>query len=295
MEQTTTVTAAAPVKKKQSNFFRVLFSRGVIVKICFCIIIFFILVAIFAPLLATHNPNTNSLLEKLQGWSSKHWLGTDSHGRDVYSRLVWAARTSLVASLGSSLFSAVIGILLGTVAGYFGGFVGGFIMRVADALIAIPGIILTMVLAAIMSSGMTSVIVAVGISMIPTYIRLMYGMVLQVKENDYITAADLVGVPRWKVMFQNLLPNVWPPAIVMFTSNLGSAILMESSLSYIGIGIVPPTATWGSMVSSGYQYIFQHTSLAILPGICIVLVVVSFSIVGDALRDALDPRLRGKI
>lgn len=282
-------------KQKKNNFLKVLFNRGPIVKIAFAIIVFFILVALLAPVIATHNPNTNALIHKLEGFSGEHWLGTDALGRDVYSRLVWAARTSLVASLGSSVFAAVIGILLGTIAGYFSGFVGGLIMRIADALIAIPGIILTMVLAAIMSSGMWSVIIAIGISMVPTYIRLMYGMVLQVKENDYIVAADLVGVPRWKIMFQNLLPNVFPPAIVMFTANLGSAILMESGLSYLGVGIVPPTATWGSMVANGYPYIFQHTSLAILPGVCIVLVVVGFSIFGDGLRDALDPRLRGKI
>lgn len=277
------------------GFLRTFFNRGPIVTISFFIVVFFVLIAIFAGVISPLDPNKNSLLEKLQGFSSQHWLGTDHLGRDVFTRLLYAARTSLLVSLGSSFFAAVVGILLGTIAGYFEKFVGGLIMRIADALIAIPGIILTLVLAAIMGSGMTSVIIAIGISMIPTYIRLIYSMVLQVKENDYITASNLIGVPRWKIMFQNLLPNVFPPAIVMFTSNLGSAIMMESGLSFLGVGIVPPTATWGSMVSNGYSYIFSNTSLAILPGICIVLVIVAFSILGDALRDTLDPRLRGKI
>ena len=285
-------------KEKNSQFrqtLRVFFGRGVIAKISFCIVVIFIVVAILAPYLTPYEPEKQELLNKLQGPSAAHWLGTDNLGRDLLTRILYGARISLISSVLSSLIAAALGTLLGLIAGFFGGFLSQVIMRVVDAKMSIPPLVLTMVLAMVFGGGVTGVSIVIGISMFSSYTRVSYGMVLSLRENDYVTAAMLVGQRKANSLFKHLLPNCFPSLIVMFTMNLGSAIMMEASLSYLGIGITPPTPAWGSMVSEGYKYLLTNPMVSIIPGLCVLLVVVSFNILGDGLRDAIDPRLRGKL
>lgn len=285
-------------KEKNSQFrqtLRVFFGRGVIAKISFCIVVIFIVVAILAPYLTPYEPEKQELLNKLQGPSAAHWLGTDNLGRDLLTRILYGARISLISSVLSSLIAAALGTLLGLIAGFFGGFLSQVIMRVVDAKMSIPPLVLTMVLAMVFGGGVTGVSIVIGISMFSSYTRVSYGMVLSLRENDYVTAAMLVGQSKANILFKHLLPNCFPSLIVMFTMNLGSAIMMEASLSYLGIGITPPTPAWGSMVSEGYKYLLTNPMVSIIPGLCVLLVVVSFNILGDGLRDAIDPRLRGKL
>lgn len=274
---------------------RVFFSRGLMSKICFGIIVAFVLLAILAPVLAPYSPTEQSLIEALQKPSATHWFGTDNLGRDLLSRILYGARISLVSSLLSSLIAAALGTFLGLVAGYFEGLLSQVIMRVIDAQLSIPPLVLTMVLAMVFGGGITGVSIVIGLSMFPSYARVSYAQVLALKENDYVMAAQLVGQSERKILFTHLLPNCFPSLIVLFTMNLGTAIMLEASMSYLGVGITPPTPAWGSMVSEGYKYLLTNPAIAILPGICVLLVVILFNIVGDSLRDALDPRLRGKL
>lgn len=274
---------------------RVFFGRGFLVKASFATIVLFVLLAIFAPIITPFNPYEQSLLDALQGPSLKHWLGTDNLGRDLATRLLYGARISMGTSLLSSIWAAVMGIILGLLAGYFKGPVSSGIMHFTDAHLSIPPLLLTMVLAGLFGGNLLGISLVIGISVVPTYVRVVYGLVLSLRENDYVTASGLVGQSDWKILLKHLLPNCFASLIVIFTMNLGTAIMIESSLSYLGIGITAPTPAWGTMVADGYQYLLAAPHLAILPGVCLLLVVVSFNIVGDGLRDALDPRLRGKL
>lgn len=282
-------------RENRKQALRIFFGRGVIVKLCTAVVLGFIILAVFADWIAPYDPAAQNLVEKLQTPSSAHLLGTDFLGRDVLSRVIYGGRVSMYVSLLSGSFAAVIGIGLGLVAGYVTGIVRRIIMGMTDIVLSIPGIVFTLIIAAIMGNGVMSLTLAIGIGMIPTYIRMVNGLVLSLKENDYITASKLVGRSEWKILLKHLLPNAFPSLIVLYTINLGNAIMTESSLSYLGVGINPPTATWGNMVSDAYAYLLQAPWLAIIPGVCIIVLIISFNVVGDGLRDALDPRLRGKL
>ena len=282
-------------KRNRKQAIRTFFGRGLLVKICFAFLCLFLIVAIFAPLIAPYDPNKQDLLNKFGTFSREHLLGTDYLGRDELSRIIYGGRVSFIVSLLAGIFSAVFGVILGLIAGYVGGTVNKIIMGATDVVLSIPGLVFTLVIAAIMGKSITSMTLALGIGRIPTYIRMMNGLVLSLKQNDYIEASRLVGQKNWKVLFKHLLPNTFPSLIVLFTINLGNAIMTESSLSYLGIGISPPTATWGNMVNEAYAYLMKAPRLAIIPGVCIIALIISFNVVGDGLRDALDPRLRGKL
>ncbi len=282
-------------KKNLQKKFRVFFNRGMLSKVCFFIIVVLVFVAVFAPLLSPYSPNANNLRNIVQKPSGEHWLGTDYLGRDVLSRILYGARISLYTSILAGIISAIAGIFLGLLAGYFGGILSHVIMRITDALLAIPALIFTLVLASALGGGLFSIVISIGISMLPTYIRMVNGQVLSLRESDYITAGKLIGLKDFKILLKHLLPNCFPSLIVLFTMNLGTGIMIEATMSYLGVGIAPPTATWGAMVSDGYSYLTTAPLLSILPGVCIILVVVAFNVVGDGLRDALDPRLRGKL
>lgn len=277
------------------DWFRVFLGRGIIAKISFIIIILFILVAVFANFIAPHDPLEMDLRARLGGITSEHLLGSDNLGRDVLSRLIYGARISLYSSFLAGVLGAAIGIILGLIAGYYGGFLSTFIMRLSDIQLSIPGIIMTLVIASVMGGGMTSLVVAIGIGMVPTYVRMMNGLVMSIKQNDYIVASKLIGLKQYKILLKHLFPNCFPSLIVLFTMNLGQGIMLEATMSFLGIGINPPTPTWGGMISEGYAYMTRDPLLAIAPGICIILIIIAFNIVGDGLRDALDPRLKGKI
>jgi ABC-type dipeptide/oligopeptide/nickel transport system permease subunit len=274
---------------------RILFSRGIVTKLCFALVVLFVLVAIFAPLLTRYTPYEQNLTNTLAGPSLKHLLGTDDLGRDMLTRILYGARISCITGIVSSLWAALFGITMGLMAGYFQGAIGQFIMRLIDAQMSIPPLILTMFMAMIMGKSLFGICIVIGIGTIPIYTRMLYGMVLSIKENDYIIASSLIGQNKVKILLKHILPNCFAPLLVAFTMNVGVAIMIEAGLAYLGVGITPPTPAWGVMVSEGYKFLTIHPLMAITPGICIILVVVATNIVGDGIRDAIDPKLRGSI
>jgi len=277
------------------QFLRVFFGRGILVQLSLGIILVFVLAALLAPVVMPYTPFEQDLTQLFAESPAKHLLGTDNIGRDFLTRLMYGAQISLFTSLVSSIWAGVVGIALGLIAGYFEGFISSAIMRLMDAQLSIPALIFSMVLAMVLGQSLLGMAIVIGVGAIPGYTRMVYGMVLSLKNNDYVTAALLVGQRESMVLLKHLLPNCFAPLIVIFTMSLGMAIMVEAGLAYLGVGIVAPTPAWGVMVSEGYKYLTLYPRLAILPGLCVMLVVVAFNIVGDGLRDALDPRLRGKL
>jgi peptide/nickel transport system permease protein len=273
---------------------RVMFGRKIVI-IGAVVGLAFIFISAFGPFISPQDPYKQNLGSALQQPSHEYLLGTDAFGRDTLSRLIYGARISLMVGVVAVTIAGVIGIFLGLIAGYFGGWIDQVIMRVIDALMALPPIALMLAIAAALGGGLFNVMISLGISMIPTYCRLMYGQVRTLRESDYIIAARTIGASQTRIMLRHLLPNAFPPLLVLITLNMGTAILMEATLSFIGIGISPPTAAWGSMINDGYRYLITNPVLSVAPGVAISLVVLSFNLVGDGLRDALDPRLRGTL
>ena len=261
----------------------------------FVIIALLVLMAIFAPLLAPYPPNQLDILNKLQHPSTQHFLGTDSLGRDTLSRIIYGSRTSLIIGVTVMVISSVAGILLGLMAAFFGGAVYTIIMRFMDALMAFPMLLLALLVASLLGAGMLNVIIALGIGMIAAPCRLMCGVALSIKQNDYVLSAQAMGMSNSRLMFQEILPNAFPPLLVMITIGIGAVVLAEAGLSFLGIGINPPTATWGGMVNDGYKFLTTNPVLSLSPGVAIMLIVFGFNMFGDGLRDALDPKLRGVI
>jgi peptide/nickel transport system permease protein len=257
------------------------------------VIIVMILVAIFAPLLAPYDPYQPDMGHALSGATSSHLLGTDNLGRDTLSRLIYGARTSLIVGISAVAAALILGGLLGTAAGFLGGIVQGVIMRIVDTLMAIPMLLLALTLAAVLGGGLKNVVIAISVSMIPPFARLMCAQTLTIKERDYVASQRSMGAPRWRTMFGTVMPNAYPAVLVFGTMQIGGAILGEAGLSYLGIGIQPPTAAWGAMVSGGFPYLLTHPLLSLVPGLAIMVCVFAFNMVGDGLRDVLDPRLRG--
>ncbi|CAG1023320.1 Glutathione transport system permease protein GsiD [Methylococcales bacterium] len=276
------------------RFLRVFFSRKVVI---FGAAIMFLLIAaaILAEIISPYDPYAQNLREALQQPSAAHWLGTDPLGRDILSRIIYGTRTSLAVGLVSVGIASLIGMSFGLLAGYFGGIVDTLIMRFVDALLAIPSLMLALALGVALGGGLTNVMISLGISLIPTYARLMRGQVLTVKQADYITASDVIGASDLRIILVHVFPNCLSPLIVLITMNLGLAILSEAALSFLGLGIKPPGAAWGAMVNDGYRYLLTNPLLSFAPGFCVMLVVLAFNLVGDGLRDALDPRLRGTL
>jgi len=287
----------AQVQQKYSEtrrIIKVFFGRKLAV-VGLAIIILLILTAIFAPWLAPYDPYKLDIIHKLQQPSSKHWLGTDSLGRDVLSRIIYGSRTSLIIGIGAVGIAAVIGESLGLIAGYFGRSVFHIIMRLIDALMAIPMLLTALVIASLLGGGVKNVIIALGVSLISGQCRMMCAQVMTIKQNDYFVAGRAMGIGNLRMMLLHLFPNAFPPLLVMITIGLGATILAEAGLSFLGIGIVPPTPAWGSMVNEGYKYMLSNPILAFAPGFAIMLTVFGFNMMGDGLRDSLDPRLRGAI
>lgn len=282
-----------PYKKTElRRIFRVFFSRRLVV-FGMIVIILFISAAFFAPWIAPYHPSTPDYNNALQQPSMKHLLGTDGLGRDTLSRIIFGTRTSLMIGLLGVGIAAFLGLTIGLIAGYFGGWLQTVIMRFVDALMSFPLMLLALILAAILGGGLKNIILAIGIGLVPAYARLMCGQVLSVKENDYVLAGRVIGANNIHIMLRHVLPNCFPPLIVLITMMIGLTILLEAGLSFLGIGIEPPAAAWGAMVNDGYQYLRTHPILSFAPGFAIMLVVFSFNMVGDGLRDALDPRLKG--
>jgi peptide/nickel transport system permease protein len=285
---------APPQISEVRRVIRVMFSRWLVV-FGTAIILALIVLAIFAPLIAPYEPNEQNLAIRLQQPSSDYLLGTDSLGRDVLSRIIYGTRISLMVGFIGVGIASVIGMALGLTAGYLGRLTNNIIMRIMDAMMSIPPLVLALAISAALGGGLKNVMISLGIAMVPQYCRLMCAQVLSIKENDYVTAARILGTSDLHIVLFHILPNAFPPLMVLITLNMGMMILAEAGLSFLGIGISPPTPAWGAMVSNGYKYLFTNPLLSFIPGTAIALVVLSFNMVGDGLRDALDPRLRGTL
>ena len=255
------------------------------------IILFFVGVAIFAPLIATHDPRQANITERLQGGSALHYLGTDKVGRDIFSRIVYGTRISLKVGLVAMTFSVGFGTLFGAIAGYYGGKLDNVIMRVMDIMLAMPSILLAMVIVTILGQSLTNAIIAVSIVYIPQYARILRAAVLKVRELDYVTASKVIGASDRHILFTTVLPNCLAPLIVQATLGIGAAILDAAGLSFLGLGAEIGEPEWGAMLNENRDLIRRAPLAVTAPGVAIFLIVLGFNLLGDALRDALDPQI----
>jgi peptide/nickel transport system permease protein len=260
----------------------------------FAVIAAVTLSAVAAPLIMPYDPDQPDAQRALSPPSVHHWLGTDLYGRDQLTRIVYAGRVDLLVALGATAIALSIGSVLGAVSGYRGGWLDQLVMRGIDTLQAFPSFILAMGIAAALGNTVTNVVIAIAITHVPIYGRLVRGEMLRIREMEYAEAARTVGNRQARIIFHHLLPNCFPPVIVQATLAMGFAILTVAALSYIGLGIRPPTSEWGAMTAEGAGYIVSgEWWIFLFPGLAIMLTVLSFNLVGDALRDVLDPRMKG--
>lgn len=251
------------------------------------------LAALVPQLFATHDPLRQSLLDSLQGPSFEHWLGTDHLGRDVWSRIVYGSRISLQVGLVAVGFAASGGFIVGLVAGYYGGWIDAVIMRITDAVWSIPYLVLALALVAVRGPSLLNVMLAIGIVYMPGFARLTRGQVLAIREREFVHGAVAVGGRAWRVMAMHVAPNVLTPIIVFGSLSIGHAVIAEASLSFLGVGVPPPTPTWGGMLRDAYRLLERAPTFAISAGSVIFLTVLAANFLGDAMRDVFDPKLKG--
>ena len=256
------------------------------------VVLGFAVLALFAPWIAPQDPLATSWSAIRKAPSAAHWLGTDEIGRDVLSRVIWGSQASLLAGLSSVSISLLLGVPIGLAAGFLGGFVDSLISRITDAFLACPFLILAIALAAFLGPSLTNAMIAIGVSATPIFVRLTRAQVINVKVEDYIEAARAVGNPPWRIALRHILPNILAPLIVQATLAIAAAVIAEASLSFLGLGQQPPAPSWGSMLNTAKNYVDNAPWMAIWPGVSIFLLVLSFNLLGDGLRDALDPRQR---
>ncbi|WP_036337104.1 MULTISPECIES: ABC transporter permease [Modestobacter] len=256
------------------------------------IIVTFVVLAIFAPLISPFDPNAQNLSVAIQGPSAEHWLGTDQLGRDIATRLMYGARISLLIGVLAVSIGLVIGVPLGMIAGYYGGWADLAISRFADMMFAFTSILLALTLVAVLGVSLQNVIIAVGISVIPVIIRLVRSSVLSLREEPYVEAARALGASNLRIITRHVFRNSLTPVLVHGTLSIGVSILLAAGLGFLGLGVQSPTAEWGTMLGEGRQFIFSAPHLTTFPGIAIFLAILAFNLLGDGLRDALDPRMR---
>ncbi len=254
------------------------------------VVVLFILVAILAPVISPYDPIATSFTQVRKPPSWAHWLGTDEVGRDVLARIIWGARASLSAGLVSVGIALGIGVPLGLLAGYAGGWIDAVLSRIVDAMLAVPFLILAIALAAFLGPSLTNAMIAIGVTATPVFIRLTRGQTIAAKVEDYVEAARAVGNPHWRIALRHVLPNIVPPLLVQASLAIAGAIIAEAALSFLGLGQQPPSPSWGSMLNSAQRFIAQAPWMAFWPGFAIFFAVLSFNLLGDGLRDALDPR-----
>ncbi len=256
------------------------------------IVLLFVALALLAPVLVPYNPIQGNLNDRLQSFSESHWLGTDELGRDLLSRILYGARVSLQIQIVAVVLALIVGVLLGSLSGYLGGSVDSIIMRCMDVLLAFPGIFLALGIIAALGPGLLNLMLAAGISSIPQFARIVRASILSLKEREFIEAALALGSGSNRIMFRHLLPNCLAPIIVQSTLRMATVLLTASGLSFLGLGVQPPTPEWGAMLSNARSYLIVAPHVATIPGLAIMVVVVGFNLFGDGLRDTLDPRLR---
>jgi len=256
------------------------------------LIVIYVTSALFAPVLFTGNPSAPNLMNSLESPSVNYLLGTDELGRSILGRIIYGSRISLLIAVGVVSVGMIIGIPLGLISGYYRGKVDFIIQRATDTMLAFPGFLLALALVAVLGVGLKNTVISIGISMVPLYIRLVRGCVLSVREEVYVEAARAVGTRDVIILIRHILPNVMVPITVQTSLSMGTAILFAAGLGFLGIGVQPPTPEWGSMLGSARSYLFHAPHVATFPGIAIFLAVLSFNLLGDGLRDALDPRFK---
>jgi len=256
------------------------------------IVLIFVLLAVLAPVLVPFDPIQGNLDDRLHPPSANHWLGTDELGRDLFSRILFGARVSLQIQIVAVILALIIGVVLGSVGGYLGGYVDHVIMRAMDVLLAFPGIFLALGIIAALGPGLLNLMLAAGVSSVPQFARIVRASVLSLKEREFVEAALALGSGSGRVMFRHLLPNCLAPIIVQSTLRMATVLLTASGLSFLGLGVQPPTPEWGAMLSNARSYLIVAPHVATIPGLAIMVVVVGFNLFGDGLRDTLDPRLR---
>ena len=281
--------ADAPrVSPRSHPFRRLLRRRGAALGVAVIVIV--VTVAVLAPVVAPYDPLATSWSAIRKAPSAAHWFGTDEIGRDVLSRVIFGARASLLAGVVAALISLSIGVPIGLLAGYAGGRTDMLISRLTDAVLACPFLILAIALAAFLGPSLTNAMIAIGVSATPVFIRLTRGQTLAIKSEDFVLAARAIGNPPWRIALVHVLPNVVPALIVQATLAIAAAVIAEASLSFLGLGQQPPAPSWGSMLNTAKNYMDNAPWMAVWPGLSIFLLVLSFNLVGDGLRDALDPR-----
>ncbi|MFO8065875.1 MAG: ABC transporter permease [Spirochaetota bacterium] len=265
-------------------------NRGALIGLT--IIGLFVVGSIFAPYLATHSPTETSLVSRLQTANAEHWLGTDELGRDLFSRMLYGGRISLNIGIISVVIGIAVGVPVGAVSGYYGGKLDIITQRFIDIMIAFPGILLAIVVVTVLGVGVENVMIATGIASVPIYARLVRGSVLAAKEQSYVAAAQAAGIADFSIIFRHILPNCLAPVIVQSTFQIATSILWAAGLGFLGLGAQAPTPEWGAILSNGREYIRTAHHLTTFPGLAILFMVLGFNLVGDGLRDALDPKTR---
>ena len=280
--------------KKRSQFWDIWrrLRRNKLAMLPLIIVLILVLSAVFANFIAPYDYAQQDLTN-MKAWPSReHLLGTDDYGRDILSRIIYGGRVSLLVAILSIVFGLVVGGILGISAGYFGGVYDGTVMRIMDIIMAIPGFLLAVCISAALGSGVLNTAIAIGIGCVPGYARLLRALVLSIREQEYVEAARATGASDLRIMFRQIVPNILSPVIVESTLRIGGCILMISSLSFIGLGVQPPTPEWGSMLSAGRALIRSFWPIVTFPGLAIMLTLFGFNLFGDGLRDALDPKLK---
>tara|TARA_R110000737_G_scaffold100379_5_gene134284 strand:+ start:4968 stop:5852 length:885 start_codon:yes stop_codon:yes gene_type:complete len=288
---TTQTDTIGRTRKPLAEFWR-RFLKQKVALVALAFLVLLIAAAVLAPWVAPYDPSAPDYMNVLQGPSATHWAGTDTYGRDIFSRIIWGARISLTVGFLSVTLGALGGVGLGIVAGYYGRWIDSAVMRLCDLLLAFPGILLAIAVIAILGPGITNVIYAVAIFSIPVFARLARGTTLQLKRAVYVDAARAVGVGDGTIMLRHILPGTLPNVIVYFSMRIGTSILTAAALSFIGLGAQPPSPEWGAMLADGRTYMGVADHLTLFPGLAIFLTVLGFNLLGDGLRDALDPKLR---
>ncbi len=284
----------AKKNKKKSRFSMTWhqLKKNKVAMVSLVVLLIIVLVAVLAPVLAPYGYEVTDKRHTLEGPSSEHLLGTDRLGRDVLSRLIWGARQSIAMGVLAISISAVLGIIIGAVAGYFGGWLDNLLMRFLDIYQSIPMMLLCITFAAILGPSLRNAIIAIGISMVPGFARMMRAQILTVRDNEYIEAARCCNASNMSILVHHIIPNAISPLIVNITMSIGGAVMSGAGLSFIGLGVQSPTPEWGAMISDARNFLRANGELALYPGLCIMITVLGFNLIGDGLRDALDPKLK---
>lgn len=279
-------------KRKPAGW--IAFKKNKIGMISLWVLIIMSIIAIFAPVLAPHDPYVQDIINRMKGPSSEHWLGTDAYGRDILSRIMYGTRASLLVGVVSVLLSSIIGFAIGMIAGYKGGRIDDILMRILESIQTIPLLLLGLMVLVAAGSNMYTLILVITVGLLPSCARIARGSTIDVKEKEFVKAAISMGSGTTRILLFHILPNILSSFLVISALHMTTAIMVEASLSFLGLGIQPPTPTWGNMIMDGFPHVATKPDLAIYPGLALIIVSIAFNLVGDALRDALDPHINKK-